>query len=96
MFKGIFQEDLAQKKGELDATRDEITKIKGSQKEHIQHKTYEEEKIKEIKYGKAPVDEGTCSTSSQDDSKKEVDQIEKTKKNVVTPKNKTKSVKNKG
>ena len=94
--KRWFQEDLAQKKEELDATRDEIKKLKGSQKEHLQDKTDEEAKGKAIKDGKAPVDEGTSSTSSQDDSKKEVDQSEKPKKNVATPKNKTKAIKNKG
>lgn len=52
--------------------------------------------MKEIKDGKALVDEGTSSTASQDDSKKEVDQNEKPKKNVATPKNKTKAIKNKG
>ena len=40
-----------------------------------------------IKYGKAPVDEGTSSTTLQDDSKKEFDQSEKPKKNIATPKN---------
>ncbi len=49
-----------------------------------------------IKAGKAPVDEGTSSTSSQDASKKEVDLSEKPKKNVATPKNKTNAVKRKG
>ena len=48
-----------------------------------------------IKDGNALVDEGTSSTSSQNDSKKEVDQSEKPKKNVATPKKKTKEIKNK-
>jgi len=52
--------------------------------------------MKAIKYGKALVDEGTSSTSLQDDSKKGVDQSEKPKKNVATRKNKTKAIKNKG
>ena len=52
--------------------------------------------MKAIKDGKALVDEGTSSTASQDDSKKEVDRSEKPKKNVATPKNKTKEIKNKG
>ena len=52
--------------------------------------------MKEIKDGKARVDEVTSSTTSQDDSKKEFDQSEKPKKNVATPKNKTKAMKNKG
>ena len=52
--------------------------------------------MKAIKDGKALVDEGTSSTASQDDSKKEVDQSEKPKKNVATPKNKIKAIKNKG
>ena len=81
---------------ELDATRDEINKLKGSEKEHLQDKTDEEAKMKVIKDGKAPVDEGTSSTSLQDDSKKEVDQSEKPKKNVANPKNKTKAINNKG
>ena len=51
--------------------------------------------MKGIKDCKAPVDEGTSSTASQDDSKKEVDESEKPKKNVATPKNKTKVIKNK-
>lgn len=46
--------------------------------------------MKAIKVGKVLVDEGTSSTSLQD-SKKEVDQSEKLKKNVATPKNKTKA-----
>jgi len=70
--------------------RDEINKLKGSKKEHLQDNTNEEEKMKAIKDGKAPVDEGTSSTFLQDDSKKEVDQSEKPKKNVATPKNKIK------
>jgi len=52
--------------------------------------------MKAIKDGKDLVDEGTSSTSSQDNSKKEVDQTEKPKKNVATPKNKIKAIKNKG
>ena len=52
--------------------------------------------MKAIKDGNLPVDEGTSSTASQDDSKKEFDQSEKPKKNVATPKNKTKAIKNKG
>ena len=40
--KRWFQEDLAQKEEELDATHDEIKKIKGSQKEHLQDNTDEE------------------------------------------------------
>ena len=48
--------------------------------------------MKAIKDGKAPVDEGPSATSLQDDSKKEVDQSEKPKKNVATPQNKTKAV----
>jgi len=93
--KRWFQEDLAQKQ-ELDATRGEINKLNGSQKEHLQDKINEEAKMKAIKDGKAPVDEGTSSTSSQDDSKKDFDQSEKLKKNVATPNNKTKEIKNKG
>jgi len=53
-----------------------------------------EAKMKEINAGKAPIDEGTSSTSSQDDSKKEVDLNEKPKKNVA--KNNTNTVKSKG
>ena len=94
--KRWFHEDLTQNQEELDATRDEIKKLKGSQKEHLQDKTDEEEKMKAIKDGKAPVDEGTSSTASQEDSKKEVDQSEKPMKNVATPKNKTKAIKTKG
>ena len=52
--------------------------------------------MKAIKDGKALVDEGRSSKSSPDDSKKEVDQSEKPNKNVATPKNKTKAIKNKG
>ena len=52
--------------------------------------------MKAIKDGKALVDEGTSSIASQDDSKKEVDQSEKPKRNVATPRNKWKSIKNKG
>eukprot|EP00253_Pinus_taeda_P008073 PITA_08073 len=48
--------------------------------------------MKAIKDGKAPVDEGTSSTSSQDDSKKEVEQSENQMKNFATPKNNTKVV----
>ena len=62
--KKWFQEDLSQKQEELDATRDEISKLKGLQKEHLQDKTDEEAKMKAIKDGKALVDEGTISTSS--------------------------------
>ena len=51
--------------------------------------------MKLIKVVKAPIDEGTSSTSSQDDSKKEVDLSEKPKKNVATPKNNTNMVKRK-
>ena len=91
--KRWFHEDIAQKQEELDATHDEINKLKGSQNES---KTKEEAKMKEIKDGKAPVDEGTSSTASQDDSKKEVDQSEKSKKNVTNLKKTTKAVKNKG
>ena len=50
------QEDLSQNKEELDATHDEIKKLKGSQKQHVQDKTDEGEKMKEIKDGKAPID----------------------------------------
>ena len=92
----LFQEDLSQKKEDIDATRDEINKLKGLQKEYLQDKTNEEVKMKETKDGKALVDEGTSSTASQDDSKKEVDQSEKPKKNVATPKKNTKAIKNKG
>ena len=94
--KRWFQEDLAQKKEELVATCDEINILKGSQKTHLQGKEYEEAKMKAIKDGKALVDEGTSSTYSHDDSKKEVDQNENPKENVSTPKNKTKEIKNKG
>eukprot|EP00253_Pinus_taeda_P001974 PITA_01974 len=52
--------------------------------------------MKEIKDGKDLVYEVTSSTSSQDDSKKEVYQSENPKKNVATPKNKIKEIKNKG
>eukprot|EP00253_Pinus_taeda_P026044 PITA_26044 len=58
ILKRWFQEDLAQKQEEIDATRDEINKLKGSQKEYLQDKTYEEAKMKAIKNGKAPIDEG--------------------------------------
>lgn len=94
--KTWFQEDLAQKQEELDATRDEINKLKGSQKEYIQDNIDEEVKMKAINDGKAQVDEGTSPTTSQDDSKKGVDQSENQKKNVATPKNKTNAIKNKG
>jgi len=94
--KRCFQEDLAQKQEELDATCDEINKLKGSQKYYLQDKKNEEAKMKAIKDGKAPADESTSSTTLQDDSKKEVDQSEKPKKNVATPKNKTKEIKKKG
>lgn len=52
--------------------------------------------MKEIKDGKALVDEGISSTASQDDSKKEVYLSEKPKNNVATLESKSKSIKNKG
>ena len=71
--KSWFQEDLAQRQGELDATLNGINKFKELQKEQFQDRTDKEVaqlKMKAKKVGKAPVDEGTSSTSLQIQIKK--------------------------
>eukprot|EP00253_Pinus_taeda_P027319 PITA_27319 len=59
ILKRWFQEELAQKQEELDATRDEINKLKGSKKEYLQDKTDEEEKMRQLKMVKLQLMKGT-------------------------------------